>query len=61
MTTPAMAPPDVYPLGIANLATWVDARVRLGGKPRPTIRLFREPQELKAAIDEEPPDVLGLV
>jgi len=48
---------DVYPLGIANLATYLRAR-------RPDvsfdIRIFREPQDLKAALDAAPPDVLGL-
>ncbi len=49
---------DVYPLGIGNLATWVDAH--LTGPVRPRIVLFREPQDLKAAIDREAPDILGL-
>ena len=49
---------DVYPLGIANLATYASAYF---DRPEPLdIRLFREPQELKAAIDSEPPDILGL-
>lgn len=48
---------DVYPLGIANLATFAGSR-------RPDLdlefRLFREPQDLRRAIDECPPDALGL-
>lgn len=48
---------DVFPLGIANLATYLRARL-----PEATfeIRIFREPQDLKAALDQAPPDVLGL-
>ncbi|HLH44776.1 MAG TPA: cobalamin-dependent protein [Bryobacteraceae bacterium] len=49
---------DVYPLGVANLATYARDQVRGGERLR--IRIFREPQELKAAIDGEAPDVLGL-
>jgi len=48
---------DVYPLGIANLATY--AQRFLTEEPL-DVRLFREPQDLKAAIDSAPPDVLGL-
>ncbi len=49
---------DVYPLGVANLATYVQAYVR---SPRPLeVRIFREPQDLKAALDDARPDVLGL-
>ena len=49
---------DVYPLGVANLATYAREHVR--GGERLKICIFREPQELKAAIDAEAPDVLGL-
>lgn len=49
---------DVYPLGIANLVTYVRACGEI--REPPEIRIFREPQELKAALDESPPDVLGL-
>lgn len=49
---------DVYPLGVANLTTYAREHVR--GGERLKIRIFREPQELKAAIDAEAPDVLGL-
>lgn len=48
---------DVYPLGVANLATY--ARAHLGGAPLEVL-IFREPQDLKRALDEAPPDVLGL-
>ncbi|HUI78104.1 MAG TPA: cobalamin-dependent protein [Bryobacteraceae bacterium] len=49
---------DVYPLGVGNLATYAQANVRHPGGLQ--IRIFREPQELRAAIDAETPDVLGL-
>ena len=48
---------DTYPLGIANLAAWTRAHMR-GDEPE--IRLFREPQDLRAALDAGPPDLLGL-
>jgi len=47
---------DVYPLGVANLAAY--AEVNLLNRLR--IRIFRDPQDLKAAIDTEAPDLLGL-
>jgi radical SAM superfamily enzyme YgiQ (UPF0313 family) len=49
---------DVYPLGVANLATYAKAHVN--GKSRLQIQIFREPQHLKAAIDSQAPDLLGL-
>ena len=49
---------DVYPLGIADLATYALAHAVV--KEPLEIRLFREPQDLKLALDEAPPDVLGL-
>lgn len=49
---------DVYPLGVANLATYLQAYFEIRGQLQ--ISLFREPQELKAALDEDPPEVLGL-
>ncbi len=49
---------DVYPLGVANLATYARAHL---GRPEPLeISIFREPQDLKAALDDRAPDVLGL-
>ncbi len=49
---------DVYPLGVGNLATYAQAYVR---HPKGLdIRIFREPQDLKAAIDAQAPDILGL-
>lgn len=49
---------DVYPLGIANLATYAREHMRGGGEL--DIRIFREPLDLKAALDGEAPDILGL-
>ena len=48
---------DVYPLGVANLATWVDRHLQ--GDVRPEITIFREPQDLKRALDLDPPEILG--
>ncbi len=49
---------DVYPLGVANLAAYAQ-------KYFPTsnsldIHLFREPEDLKSALDSTAPDILGL-
>jgi radical SAM superfamily enzyme YgiQ (UPF0313 family) len=49
---------DVYPLGVANLASYTTAYLTSGGPHE--IHIFREPQDLKAAIDAQAPDVLGL-
>jgi radical SAM superfamily enzyme YgiQ (UPF0313 family) len=49
---------DVYPLGIANLATYVQARSDFNEPVH--IEIFREPEDLKAALDSNSPDVLGL-
>ncbi len=49
---------DVYPLGVANLATYADAYVKSAEPLEFTI--LREPQDLKKILDSEPPDVLGL-
>jgi radical SAM superfamily enzyme YgiQ (UPF0313 family) len=49
---------DTYPLGVANLATYLGAYLR--ADRRPEVRIFREPQDLKAALDAAAPDVLGL-
>lgn len=49
---------DVYPLGVANLATYANAH--FNGREHLDIRIFREPQDLKAAIDDSTPHVLGL-
>ena len=49
---------DIYPLGIANLASYAMAD---GQSREPLdIHIFREPQDLKAALDRRIPDVLGL-
>lgn len=49
---------DVYPLGIANLAAYL--RAYLHPDHPVDIKLFREPQDLKAALDAAAPDVFGL-
>jgi radical SAM superfamily enzyme YgiQ (UPF0313 family) len=49
---------DVYPLGVANLATYLRAGFPAGDDL--DVSIFREPQDLKAAIDAEAPDVLGV-
>ncbi|MCC7011842.1 MAG: radical SAM protein [Planctomycetes bacterium] len=49
---------DVYPLGVANLATY--ARAHAGIAEPLEISIFREPQDLKAALDAGAPDLLGL-
>ena len=49
---------DSYPLGVANLATYVLDRLK--SDSRPEISIFREPEDLKAALDATAPDVLGL-
>ncbi|MDH3255292.1 MAG: cobalamin-dependent protein [Acidobacteriota bacterium] len=49
---------DVYPLGVANLATYLESKVK--GNGRLDVSIFREPDELRTAIDSAPPDVLGL-
>src|SRR5690349_5588840 len=48
---------DVYPLGVANLATYLDRHFTA---ERVDVQLFREPQDLKRALDAGAPDVLGL-
>ena len=49
---------DVYPLGVANLAAYAKAHLDIHEPLK--ISIFREPQDLKKAIDDSPPDVLGL-
>ena len=48
---------DVYPLGVANLATYLNAYLK--ARSRPEVSIFREPQDLKAALDRARPDVVG--
>jgi len=49
---------DIYPISVANCATYARAKVQAR---RPLdIRVFREPEDLAAALDAQPPDVLGL-
>lgn len=49
---------DTYPLGVANLAAY--AMAHAGLTSRLEMRIFREPQDLKEALDGAAPDVLGL-
>ena len=49
---------DTYPLGVANLATYLSAYLDIDEEI--DVSIFREPQDLKAALDEGAPDVLGL-
>src|SRR5581483_2127188 len=49
---------DVYPLGIANLTTYLQANAQT--REPVAVKLFREPQDLKFALDHEPPDLVGL-
>jgi radical SAM superfamily enzyme YgiQ (UPF0313 family) len=57
---------DVYPLGIANQATYLPAILQGEGDTPPgqdpdlDIRIFREPQDLRDALDARAPDMLGL-
>ena len=48
---------DTYPLGVANLATY--AKAHLADAEDLDIRIFREPDEFKTAIDAATPDVVG--
>lgn len=48
---------DTYPLGVANLATY--AKAHPAGSDDLDVRIFREPDEFKAAIDAATPDVVG--
>jgi radical SAM superfamily enzyme YgiQ (UPF0313 family) len=49
---------DTYPLGVANIASY--AQAYFDSPQALDVRIFRDPQDLKAAIDRAPPDVLGL-
>ncbi len=53
---------DVYPLGVANLATYAREYLpdNLSAKHPLDIRIFREPEDLKEALDHDSPDVLAL-
>ena len=49
---------DTYPLGVGNLATYVLAKAQ---SPKPIeVEIFREPEDLKAALDRAMPDILGV-
>ena len=49
---------DTYPLGVGNIAMYL--REYLDAPSELDISIYREPQDLKAALDAAPPDVLGL-
>jgi radical SAM superfamily enzyme YgiQ (UPF0313 family) len=49
---------DIYPLGIADLSAYAQAYANT--RETLEINLFREPQDLKVALDDSPPDILGL-
>lgn len=49
---------DVYPLGVGNLATYLTAHLRAAQPIE--VSIVREPQDLKAALDARPADVLGV-
>ena len=49
---------DIYPIGAANLAAYATAYLK-SSKPV-EFRLFREPQDLHAALNSAAPDVLAL-
>jgi radical SAM superfamily enzyme YgiQ (UPF0313 family) len=49
---------DIYPISVANCIAYAQANVKT---PEPIeFRMFREPEDLKTALDHAPPDVLGL-
>src|SRR4029453_13872737 len=48
---------DVYPLGIANLSSYLQAYLQ-SREPIKTY-LFREPQDLKVSLDRTTPDILA--
>lgn len=49
---------DDYPLGVGNLAAYLTAYLKT--RDPLEIRIFREPQDLEAALNDSPPDALGL-
>ena len=49
---------DIYPISVANCIAY--AREYLKSPAPVEFRIFREPEELKIAIDAAPPAVLGL-
>ena len=48
---------DVYPLGVANLTSYLTGHSNLGEPLE--IRIFREPQDLKTTLDDLLPDVVA--
>ncbi len=49
---------DVYPLGVANLAAYSQAHVH--SREKIDFNIVREPQDLKAILDNGAPEILGL-
>ncbi len=49
---------DTFPLGVANIASYL--RAHHDTSEDINVSIYREPQALKAAIDQTPPDILGL-
>ena len=49
---------DVYPLGVANLAAYANKHVTSDAPIE--FEIFREPEDLQAAIDKAAPDILGV-
>ncbi|MDH4348443.1 MAG: hypothetical protein OEW17_06535 [Gemmatimonadota bacterium] len=49
---------DIYPISVANCAVYAQEYLKNPGQIE--FRLFREPEDLKAALDSAPPEVLGL-
>lgn len=49
---------DSVPLGVAFLTTYLKANLKTDRQLE--VSIFREPQDLKSALDSAPPDVLGL-
>lgn len=48
---------DTYPLGVGNLAAY--AQAHLDRKETVDVSIYKEPQELKAALDAAPADIVG--
>ncbi len=48
---------DTYPLGVANLAAYAKEYLDAGGPLE--VEIFREPQDLHAALERQLPDVMG--
>ncbi|HEX4932309.1 MAG TPA: cobalamin-dependent protein, partial [Gemmatimonadaceae bacterium] len=49
---------DIYPIGVANLAAYTTAYLQ--SRTPVELKIFREPQDLRAALESAPPTVLAL-